>query len=275
MLGSGVLGSVDSIDGRQTVGQSIRPLLSDLLNLARADAGCADPDPAPRPVHQCANRLQIQVPAALSYIMGVTDPVAELGPPATNFTNSCHKTKISLVFRRTIVPIPATSRQVPCRPVGHTIAACHLSACPPPLPDLPPLRHGPFESSRLPSRLHRHGVRGSKRMLHREADWHRDTILVVEDSPAIRKMVCAMLTQTGYNCLEANDGAEALRLLQEAEDVRLVLTDVIMPNMDGTELARQLSRTRPELRILFMSGYVDDSLVRPIGRASLFLATPF
>jgi CheY-like chemotaxis protein len=112
-------------------------------------------------------------------------------------------------------------------------------------------------------------------MLHREADWHRDTILVVEDSPAIRKMVCAMLTQTGYNCLEANDGAEALHLLQEAGDVRLVLTDVIMPNMDGTELARQLSRTRPELRILFMSGYVDDSLVRPIGRDPLFLAKPF
>jgi len=113
-------------------------------------------------------------------------------------------------------------------------------------------------------------------MLHRDEDWRNPTILVVEDSPAVRKMVCAMLTQTGYNCLEAGDGAEALRRLEEAEDVQLVLTDVIMPNMDGPELARHLSRIRPELRILFMSGYVEDAVVRSIGRASsLFLPKPF
>jgi two-component system cell cycle sensor histidine kinase/response regulator CckA len=113
-------------------------------------------------------------------------------------------------------------------------------------------------------------------MLHRDEDWRNATILVVEDSPAVRKMVCAMLTQTGYNCLEACDGAEALHLLEEAGEVQLVLTDVIMPNMDGAELARRLSQTRPELRILFMSGYVDDSIVRSIGRvSSLFLPKPF
>jgi CheY-like chemotaxis protein len=112
-----------------------------------------------------------------------------------------------------------------------------------------------------------------------QTDSHQGTILVVEDSPTVRKMVCTMLSQTGYNCLEAGDGAEALRLLdraEEAEDVRLVLTDVIMPNMDGAELARRLARTRPELRILFMSGYVDDDVVRSLGKASsLFLPKPF
>ena len=72
--------------------------LRDLLNLACADAGCADPHPAASALHQRANRLQIQVPATLSYVMGVTDPVAELGSPATNFANSCHKTEISLYF---------------------------------------------------------------------------------------------------------------------------------------------------------------------------------
>jgi two-component system cell cycle sensor histidine kinase/response regulator CckA len=113
-------------------------------------------------------------------------------------------------------------------------------------------------------------------MLHRDEEWRNATILVVEDSPAVRKMVCAMLTQSGYNCLEAGDGAEALRLLEAAEDVQLVLTDVIMPNMDGPELAHRLSRIRPELRILFMSGYVEDAVVRSIGRASsLFLPKPF
>ena len=114
-------------------------------------------------------------------------------------------------------------------------------------------------------------------MQHREAESRRSTILVVEDSPAVRKMVCAMLTQTGYHCLEAGDGSEALRLLEDDADVRLVITDVIMPNMDGAELARRLAEIRPDLRILFMSGYVDDSVVRSIGKPSsnIFLPKPF
>ena len=102
------------------------------------------------------------------------------------------------------------------------------------------------------------------------------TILVVEDSSAIRNMVCGMLSQTGYTCLEASDGAEALQLLEGTRDVELVLTDVVMPNMDGTELARRLATVRPDLRILFMSGYTDDALVQSIGRRSpLFLPKPF
>ncbi len=109
-----------------------------------------------------------------------------------------------------------------------------------------------------------------------EADSCRGTILVVEDAPSVRRMVCAMLSQTGYNTVEAGDGAEALRMLEQTEDVRLVLTDVIMPVMDGAELARQLARVRPDLRILFMSGYMDDDVVRSLGKvSSLFLAKPF
>jgi CheY-like chemotaxis protein len=107
-----------------------------------------------------------------------------------------------------------------------------------------------------------------------KADWQ--TILVVDDAAAIRKMVCAMLTQTGYNCLEASDGAEALRLLDAADDVHLVLTDMVMPNMDGAELAKHLSRIRPTVRILFMSGYTEDPVVRSLDRTSfLFLSKPF
>ncbi|HTS32011.1 MAG TPA: response regulator [Bryobacteraceae bacterium] len=110
---------------------------------------------------------------------------------------------------------------------------------------------------------------------HEEPDG-RHTILVVEDSSSVRRMICAMLEQNGYNCLEAGDGVEALRVLDEGNEVVLVLTDVIMPNMDGAELARHLARTRPSLRILFMSGYVEDSVLRPLGKTgSLFLAKPF
>jgi CheY-like chemotaxis protein len=104
-----------------------------------------------------------------------------------------------------------------------------------------------------------------------------ETILVVEDAEPIRKMVCAMLSQAGYRCMEAGDGEEAYRLFHVAPSAMdLVLTDVVMPKMGGPELARRLSNLRPELRILFMSGYSDDPVVRSIERsASLFLAKPF
>jgi two-component system cell cycle sensor histidine kinase/response regulator CckA len=107
-------------------------------------------------------------------------------------------------------------------------------------------------------------------------DGRSATILVVEDATPVRKMVCSMLSQVGHVCLEAGDGVEALGVLDHADNVQLVLTDVIMPNMDGAELARQITRTRPELRILFMSGYNEDSVVRSLGRQStLFLPKPF
>jgi CheY-like chemotaxis protein len=103
------------------------------------------------------------------------------------------------------------------------------------------------------------------------------TILVVEDAEAIRRMVCAMLAQQGYQCLEAEDGVDALRMLDEtAAPVHLVLTDVIMPKMTGAELGRHLVRLRPDLRIVFMSGYCDDPMVRNLERVPLmFLAKPF
>jgi two-component system cell cycle sensor histidine kinase/response regulator CckA len=105
----------------------------------------------------------------------------------------------------------------------------------------------------------------------------KETILVVEDAEAIRRMVCAMLDQQGYRCLEACDGVDALRLLDEtAAPVHLVLTDVIMPKMTGAELGRHLVHLRPDLPIVFMSGYCDDPVVRNFERIPpLFLSKPF
>jgi len=110
-----------------------------------------------------------------------------------------------------------------------------------------------------------------------QAGWRNETVLVVEDAEPIRRMVCAMLSQSGYSCLEAADGAEALDLLKKSDcSVSLVLTDVIMPKMTGAELAQQLSRIRPDIRIMFMSGYSDDPVVRKFERSSsTFLAKPF
>src|SRR5947209_4791449 len=101
-----------------------------------------------------------------------------------------------------------------------------------------------------------------------QAGWRNETVLVVEDAEPIRRMVCAMLSQSGYSCLEAADGAEALDLLKKSDcSVSLVLTDVIMPKMTGAELAQQLSRIRPDIRIMFMSGYSDDPVVRKFERS--------
>jgi CheY-like chemotaxis protein len=104
-----------------------------------------------------------------------------------------------------------------------------------------------------------------------------ETILVAEDAVPIRKMVCAMLAQSGYRTLEAADGREALDLLQGAPSaIQLLITDVIMPNIGGIELARRVARINPAMRILFMSGYSDDPVVRSIERSpSVFLAKPF
>lgn len=103
------------------------------------------------------------------------------------------------------------------------------------------------------------------------------TILVAEDAVAIRKMICAMLSQTGYRCLEAADGGEALDLIRAAPDtIDLLLTDVIMPNLGGIELARYASRVCPSMRVLFMSGFSEDPVVRSIEHSpSIFLPKPF
>jgi two-component system, cell cycle sensor histidine kinase and response regulator CckA len=106
----------------------------------------------------------------------------------------------------------------------------------------------------------------------------KETVLVVEDAESIRKMVCAMLAQAGYRCMEAGDGEEAFRLVTGAPSaVDLILTDVMMPKMGGPELARKVSQLWPQLRILFMSGFSEDPVVRSIEKTSqsLFLAKPF
>ena len=106
-------------------------------------------------------------------------------------------------------------------------------------------------------------------------NYANETILVVEDSDPIRRVVCAMLSQNGYNCLEASDGSEALNLLRAEDTIQLVLTDVVMPKMDGAELAGHMAREYPAIPILFMSGYSDNPLVRAIERSPIFLPKPF
>jgi CheY-like chemotaxis protein len=88
-----------------------------------------------------------------------------------------------------------------------------------------------------------------------------ETILVVEDDEAVRGLVCRVLESAGYNVLLATRPSEAELLLAQAQNVDLLLSDVVMPEMSGFELAARLRNTRPDLRTLFISGnaYVASS----------------
>jgi CheY-like chemotaxis protein len=90
-----------------------------------------------------------------------------------------------------------------------------------------------------------------------------ELILLVEDEDQVRAILQHILEEQGYHVLAASNGAEALVLAQEPNrDIRLMITDVVMPQMGGRELAEQILVTRPLLPVLFMSGYTDDAIVR-------------
>ena len=110
------------------------------------------------------------------------------------------------------------------------------------------------------------------RKLHPRRD-RAETILIVDDQTATAHITRILLESWGYHVFEAHSGAEALALFEEQHGaVQLVLTDTIMPGLPGTQLAAELIRRKPDLRIVFMSGYLDDS---PDGHNAAFLAKPF
>jgi CheY-like chemotaxis protein len=96
------------------------------------------------------------------------------------------------------------------------------------------------------------------------------TVLVVEDDPALRALMVRTLSAKGYRALEASDGIEALDQLAANPDIELVVTDIVMPRMNGVELAQQLAASA-RTRLLFVSAYGDEYTELP---ASL-LEKPF
>jgi CheY-like chemotaxis protein len=105
-----------------------------------------------------------------------------------------------------------------------------------------------------------------------------ETILLVEDDAALRALALDVLRESGYTVLEARDGREALLVLdRHPGPIHLLLTDVVMPRMGGRALAERLAALRPEMAVLYMSGYSEMAVARDgvLDPGTAFLAKPF
>ncbi len=112
-----------------------------------------------------------------------------------------------------------------------------------------------------------------------EADnalWGTGTILLVEDEAMVRTVAERALTRHGYKVLSATNGEEALEILGQGEEIALLVSDVVMPLMDGPTMVREARKSLPDLPILFMSGYAEEQLRKSIDIANVaFLPKPF
>jgi PAS domain S-box-containing protein len=105
-----------------------------------------------------------------------------------------------------------------------------------------------------------------------------ETVLLVEDSDVLRKLTRMLLRQHGYRVLQAANGVDALDLMQQnPERINLLLTDVIMPGLNGRALAERLGPLQPGLKVLYMSGYTDDAIVNQgvLAKGTQLLSKPF
>jgi len=105
-----------------------------------------------------------------------------------------------------------------------------------------------------------------------------ETILIVEDDDSLRNMVCEILEPQGYSILEAQNGIEALRVSEShSGQIHLMLTDVVMPKMGGRELEEHLRPLRPDMKVIYMSGYTDNAILHHgvLSPGIEFLEKPF
>lgn len=105
-----------------------------------------------------------------------------------------------------------------------------------------------------------------------------ETILLVEDDEAVRAVARRALDRFGYRVLPASRGDEALAIARDlTEPIDLLLTDIMMPGMNGVEVAAEVARIRPGIQVFFMSGYADQDLVRQglLEPGTHFLQKPF
>lgn len=99
----------------------------------------------------------------------------------------------------------------------------------------------------------------------------------MEDEVAVRRATAEFLRLLGYNLIETRDGLDALSPAHDQRSIDLVVTDVVMPRMSGGEMARQLSRLRPEVKFLFVSGYAGKTILdhKVVDLETNFLQKPY
>ncbi len=128
--------------------------------------------------------------------------------------------------------------------------------------------------------VHREEARATKTRKTEKAKkdelWGSGTVLLVEDEPTVRSVAERALTRHGYTVITADSGEDALEVLAKGEKVDLLISDVVMPGMDGPTMVREARESRPELKILFMSGYAEEQLRKSIDIENVnFLPKPF
>jgi nitrogen-specific signal transduction histidine kinase len=115
---------------------------------------------------------------------------------------------------------------------------------------------------------------GSSVVDTRRRGW--ETVLLVEDEDAVRTLAREVLRRHGYVVLEARHGVDALRVAERHPDeIHLLVSDLVMPHMSGSDLAKRLSAGRPKMKVLFMSGYADRVVHRDVTQGVAFVQKPF
>ena len=110
----------------------------------------------------------------------------------------------------------------------------------------------------------------------KDALWGSGTVLLVEDEPTVRNVAERALTRHGYTVVTADNGEDALEALGRLDEIDLLISDVVMPGMDGPTVVREARKSRPDLKILFMSGYAEEQLRNSIDIENVnFLPKPF
>jgi CheY-like chemotaxis protein len=104
-----------------------------------------------------------------------------------------------------------------------------------------------------------------------------EVILLVEDEEAVRSLARHVLQSCGYAVLEARDGREAIQIAEKQESIDILVSDVVMPHLGGRQLAEKIAAVRPDCKVLFLSGYTNDAVVRHgvLEAEFAFLQKPF
>ena len=102
------------------------------------------------------------------------------------------------------------------------------------------------------------------------------TVLVVDDEPGIRQIARRILEDGGYEITEAEGGLEAIALLAQGHPLDLLMADLDMPGLGGDEMVRRIRATRPDLKVLYVTGHIDKLMdARPLWEGEAFLEKPF